>query len=160
MTILYNAQTFTSRRKQLRNTLTPAEAGLWKYLKGSKLKERKFRRQYGIGNCIVDFYCPSEKIAIELDGEVHRYDKINKQDREKERYLNSLGIKLLRFENKLVFEHLEVVLKRICETFYTTPSDITSETPPYKGGELISLLINRSSPPYQGGVPRLAGGGG
>ena len=126
------------RRKHLRNNLTPAEAGLWKYLRGSQLQGRKFRRQHSIDKYIIDFYCPSEKIAIELDGEVHRYDKINKQDREKDEYLISLGIQLLRFENKLVFKHLEMVLKKIEDSFSTTPSpDESGETPPYKGGELL-----------------------
>ena len=136
MTQIYNQKSLTSRRKVLRKNLTPAEAGLWRYLKNSQLKGRKFRRQHSIGDYIIDFYCPKEKLAIELDGEVHQYDKINRNDREKEKYLQRLDIQLLRFENRLVFEHLEIVLKRIEEKFTTTPSpDKSGETPPYKGGE-------------------------
>ena len=137
MTQINNITTLKKVRKQLRNNLTPAEAGLWRYLKNSQLKGRKFRRQHSIGDYIIDFYCPKEKLAIELDGEVHQYDKINRNDREKEKYLQHLDIQLLRFENRLVFEHLEIVLKRIEEKFTTTPSpNMLGETPPYKGGEL------------------------
>lgn len=136
MTTLYNNKSLTQKRKYLRNNLTPAEAGLWKNLKMSRLKGRKFRRQHSIGKYIVDFYCPSERIAIELDGEVHKYDRIHINDREKEDFLEKMSVKLLRFENKLVFEHLEIVLKKIEEKFTTTPSpDRSGETPPSKGGE-------------------------
>ncbi|MDA1317100.1 MAG: endonuclease domain-containing protein [bacterium] len=125
-------------RKQLRNNLTSAEAGLWIYLKSSKLLGRKFRRQHSIGKYIMDFYCPSEKLAIELDGQVHTFDRINMKDIEKEKYLRNLGIRVIRFENKSVFENLEMVLKKIEDSFSTTPSpDESGETPPYKGGEFL-----------------------
>src|SRR5690606_37295233 len=58
-------------RKQLRNNLTPAEASLWKMLQGKQLDGRKFRRQHSVTNYILDFYCPAEKLAIELDGQGH-----------------------------------------------------------------------------------------
>ena len=58
-------------RKELRNNLTPAEAKFWKIVQNKNLEGRKFRRQHSVGNYILDFYCPSEKLAVELDGEVH-----------------------------------------------------------------------------------------
>ncbi len=58
-------------RKALRNNSTAAEATLWKMIKGKKLKGRKFRRQFSVEKFILDFYCPSEKLAIELDGAGH-----------------------------------------------------------------------------------------
>ncbi len=100
--------------------MTPAEAGLWKHIKNKQLDGRKFRRQHSIGNYIVDFYCPDERLAIELDGEVHHYDNVHQSDKQKESYLNERGITLLRFENRLVFEYLEIVLKKIVDSF-TTP---------------------------------------
>ena len=102
MTKIYNHKGLTNRRKQLRNSLTIAEASLWRYLQGRKLCGKKFRRQYSIGPYIVDFYCPEEKLAIELDGEVHRSDRVFSQDHKKMRYFKELGIKVLRFENKRV----------------------------------------------------------
>ncbi len=69
-------------RKELRSHLTPAEAKLWTYLRRSQLAGRKFRRQHSVGGgYILDFYCPAERLAIELDGATHdnalaqRYDE-------------------------------------------------------------------------------------
>lgn len=97
-------------RKTLRHDLTPAEAKLWIALKNNKLSGRKFRRQQSIGNYILDFYCPSEKLAIELDGEVHFQEIKQESDSKRTLYLRSLGIRVLRFENKLVFEDIEWIL--------------------------------------------------
>jgi len=58
-------------RRQLRSSLTPAEAALWNALKNRQLRNRKFIRQHSIENYIVDFYCASEQLVIELDGQVH-----------------------------------------------------------------------------------------
>jgi hypothetical protein len=58
-------------RQKLRNNLTPAEAKLWAYIKNSQVEGRKFRRQHSVDNYILDFYCPSERLAIELDGQGH-----------------------------------------------------------------------------------------
>ena len=112
---IYNNTQLKKYRKKLRNNLTPAEATLWKYLKKSQLNRRKFRRQSSIGKYIVDFYCPEEKLVIELDGDIHQYDKINNIDRIRSDFLKSKGIKILRFENSMIFENLEGVL-RIIET--------------------------------------------
>src|SRR5215213_6964711 len=56
-------QTFRTR---LRKNLTPAEATLWKYLQRSQLDGRKFRRQHSVDDYILDFYCPGERLAVEL----------------------------------------------------------------------------------------------
>jgi very-short-patch-repair endonuclease len=104
-------------RITLRKNLTPAEATLWKFLKGSKLEGRKFRRQHSVGNYILDFYCPSERLAIELDGEVHFNERAMEYDYERKLFLNSFDIKVIRFENRLVFEETEYVLNRIVSYF-------------------------------------------
>ena len=68
---LHNRKALEARRKALRNNPTPAEEVLWNCLKGSKLEGRKFRGQHGIGPYIVDFYCPAERLVIEVDGSSH-----------------------------------------------------------------------------------------
>jgi very-short-patch-repair endonuclease len=55
-------------RRELRHNLTPAEATLWRCLQNKQLAGRKFRRQHSVGSYVLDFYCPSEMLAIELDG--------------------------------------------------------------------------------------------
>ena len=107
-------QTF---RTKLRKHLTPAEATLWRALQRSKLDGRKFRRQHSVGNYILDFYCPAERLAIELDGQVHRSDRAELYDHERKLFLNYYGVKVIRFENFLVLDELEYVLHRIKSFF-------------------------------------------
>jgi len=66
---LFNKKGLKSLRSSLRNRSTSAEAALWNILKSRNFDDKKFRRQYSIGNFIVDFCCPSEKLMIELDGD-------------------------------------------------------------------------------------------
>lgn len=90
---------------------------MWIALQNKQLENRKFRRQHSIGNYIVDFYCPSEKLAIELDGAEHFTLEGSDYDFNRDKYLNSLGIKVLRFENKNIFNNLEAVLEQIKSSF-------------------------------------------
>ncbi len=101
------------KRKSLRNNLTSAEAFLWSHLSSKQLKGRKFRRQHGINNYIVDFYCASENLVIELDGEVHMNATAKEYDSKRTKHLESLSLNVLRFENKMVFENLKSVLMEI-----------------------------------------------
>jgi len=112
-----NVSYLTDRRKSLRNNLTPAEAKLWTVLKNSAFKDRKFRRQHSIENYIVDFYCPSEKLIIELDGQVHFNTDQMAHDAERDKRLTELGNKILRFENRMVFVALDEVLAEIERNF-------------------------------------------
>jgi very-short-patch-repair endonuclease len=84
-----------------------------------------------VGNYILDFYCPSEKLAIELDGEVHINDAAREYDHERKLFLQHYGIKVLRFENRLVFEDLEWVLGVIKNNFGWNKT--TTPAPPFKG---------------------------
>ena len=68
---IHNRKYLEKFRKKLRSNLTPAEAVLWSSLQRKQLEGRKFRRQHSIGNYIADFYCPSERIVVELDGAGH-----------------------------------------------------------------------------------------
>jgi very-short-patch-repair endonuclease len=115
-----NLENLLHFRKKHRNSGTPAEVSLWQYLQNKKLGGRKFRRQHSIGNYIIDFYCPTEKLAIELDGEDHFWEEGIKKDSKKTAYLNSFGIRVLRFENKWVFEDLEYVLTEVKKCFRET----------------------------------------
>ena len=110
---LFNRKDLKSFRSSLRNKSTSAEAELWNILKSKKLEGRKFRRQYSIGSYIVDFCCPSEKFIIELDGNPQEeYHKIQK-DEKRDKYLESLGFTILRFENRFVFQDPEYVKNEI-----------------------------------------------
>jgi len=104
-------------RKALRQKLTPAEAFLWRHLQQKKLEGKKFRRQHSIENYIVDFYCASEKLIVELDGEVHNNAIAQEKDEIRDARLRHLGFTVLRFENQMVFQHLESVLQEIKDNF-------------------------------------------
>jgi very-short-patch-repair endonuclease len=114
---LFNRKGLKSFRSFLRNKATSSEAALWDILKSKQLDGRKFRRQYSIGSYIVDFCCPSEKLIIELDGDPHgEYHKIQK-DENRDKYLESLGFTVLRFENRFVFQEPEYLKGEIRKIF-------------------------------------------
>ena len=89
-------------RKTLRNASTRAEALLWKVLRNSGTGY-KFRRQQSIGPYILDFYCPSLKLCVELDGSSHdnRFD----YDEQRTLFLQKQGIKVLRYPNEQVYSN-------------------------------------------------------
>ncbi|WP_194767165.1 endonuclease domain-containing protein [Tamlana sp. I1] len=105
------------KRSDLRQSLTPAEAYLWKHLKSRQFEGRRFNRQHSIKNYIVDFYCSKEKLIIELDGEVHNNALALEKDNERTRFLEGLGFTVIRFENKMVFENLASVFMEIKDNF-------------------------------------------
>jgi very-short-patch-repair endonuclease len=114
---IHNLKEFAPRRKRLRRKLTPAEAALWLLLKSKTLDARKFRRQHGVGKYTLDFYCPSERLAIELDGEQHFTDRGMEYDHRRTEFLNTFNIRVLRFENDEVFYSPEGVLVEIKRNF-------------------------------------------
>ncbi len=120
-TPIHNNSELKHLRKSLRNELTPVERVLWNVLKQSNLGGYKFRRQHSVGRYIVDFYCPSRRFAIELDGDSHFTDEANEYDLERTKFLNALNIHVLRFLNTDVYENLNAVCERILEELNTTP---------------------------------------
>jgi len=117
MKSIHNLKHLSTFRKNLRNKGTSAEATLWNHLSNSKLEGRKFRRQHSVGNFIIDFYCHSEQLGIELDGDNHYWEIGIKKDRIKEEFLTKQSIRIIRFENLWVFEDLDYVLKTIVLAF-------------------------------------------
>jgi very-short-patch-repair endonuclease len=100
-------------QEKIRNTSTSAEIAFWKLIKNKKFEGRKFRRQHSIGNFIVDFYCPAEKLIIELDGNPHSDTLQIQKDIERDKYLGDLGFSVLRFENRVIFQDPEYILDEI-----------------------------------------------
>lgn len=115
---LFNRKYLKPFRKKLRSSMTKSEIILWKHLSHDQLGVR-FRRQYSIGDYIVDFYCPILQLAIEIDGSTHFEEQILDRDQKKENYLKSLGIVVKRYPAQEVFNNLEQVITDIyqsCET--------------------------------------------
>lgn len=114
---IFNKKELIPRRKELRNNSTYAEVFFWQQVKQSQLEGRKFRRQTSVRNYVVDFYCPEEKLVVELDGEVHFDEEAIKYDKKRTEYLESLGLTVIRFENNEVLKNTDYVLSKIKECF-------------------------------------------
>ncbi len=97
-------------RKKLRKTQTRPEQLLWFGLRKSNLNY-KFRRQYGIGRYIIDFYCQELRLAIEVDGITHE-DKIEYEEI-RNSFLKSKGIVVLHFRSEEIFNNLDNVVENI-----------------------------------------------
>ena len=104
---------FDNARK-LRGKMTEAERILWSNLRMKSLG-LKFRRQHPINKYVWDFYCHEKRLSIELDGKYHNKESQKQHDRERTKYLNSVGIREIRFSNDQVKNNIEVVLTRIKE---------------------------------------------
>ena len=112
---IQNSSCFKTRRQKLRRHPTAAEDFLWKFLRKRRMLGWKFRRQYSIESFILDFYCPQCMLGIELDGAGHYTVLGGEYDAMRDQKLKKLGIQILRFENRDVFEHLDEVLETIRE---------------------------------------------
>jgi len=113
MTKIYNKSCEKNKRKKLRSSMPNAEIVLWSKLKSKGLDGYKFRRQYSVGNFVIDFYCPRLKLAIEVNGDSHFSDVSEACDKERESFIESFGISFLRFTNKEIYQNLDQVLARI-----------------------------------------------
>ena len=101
------------KRRELRNNSTPEEAVLWTQIKSRKIKGYKWRRQHPIGSYILDFYCPEAKLCIELDGAAHYTYSGSREDNTRTSFLNSKGIRVIRFENRLIWDNIDSVIEII-----------------------------------------------
>ncbi len=106
---IFNLKSREEKRRNLRRDATKAEAVLWRKVKKNQI-EVKFRRQHGIGQYVVDFYCPEKKLIIEIDGDIHFYDKNIARDKKREAYFKSLGLEVKRYTNLDVLYNIENAL--------------------------------------------------
>ncbi|HEV2495987.1 MAG TPA: endonuclease domain-containing protein [Terriglobia bacterium] len=131
---IHNRKALKPLRRDLRNSLTSAEVVLWKNLQRSQLAGRKFRRQHSIGNYVVDFYCPQYRLAVELDGQKHFNSMAAERDLVRTRFLEGLHMRVLRFENRAVFENLGAVLETIKQHLTITPPPLPNPLLNQEGG--------------------------
>ena len=95
----------------LKKNHTDAEDVLWQLLRGKSLNGLKFRRQHKIGRFILDFYCVQSKLAVEVDGSIHAKRVL--QDAARTEWLESLGIRVIRYSNDEVIGQPEEVCREI-----------------------------------------------
>jgi len=99
--------------RQLRKNMTNAEILIWSKVRRKQINGFQFYRQKTIGNYIVDFYCPVAKLVIELDGGQHYTEETRIKDAKRDKYLQKLGIKVLRISDSDVFKNNNAVLELI-----------------------------------------------
>lgn len=111
---LRNLSSEKPKRIHLRTLQTKAEAVLWTCLRARRFYGYKFYRQYGIGKFVLDFYCHERRLAIELDGEIHK--KKTDYDNDRMIWLKNEHIETIRFWNNDVIHHTKEVLDVILKT--------------------------------------------
>ena len=131
MPFLYNAPSKKELRRKLRHNATDAEIKLWYWLRIFRNRGLPFRRQYGVGRYVVDFYCPQLRLVIEVDGGHHAYEGQKVYDSEREKFLLLCNIKTVRFTNDEVILNIDGVME-ILESFIVPPRGHTSSSPPFK----------------------------
>ncbi len=113
--LLYKAKLKQTAR-QLREHMTDAEKCLWTKIRMKQLMGYQFYRQKPVGDYIVDFFCPRAKLVVEVDGSQHLSDEIHEYDQNRDEYMSSLGLRVLRFNNNDVLANINGVVERILES--------------------------------------------
>jgi len=109
------APTLLTHARELRREMTPQERKLWYALRGKQLRGLRFRRQHPFPPYILDFYCHSHKLVVELDGGQHNEPANVDYDQQRTAWIESQGLRVLRFWNNEVDKNLDGVLDAIVE---------------------------------------------
>ncbi|WP_368911992.1 endonuclease domain-containing protein [Taklimakanibacter deserti] len=95
--------------RRLRHSQTPAEVRLWSGLRGRRLQNYKFIRQYSIGPFTVDFLCRDARLIVEVDGATHSEDHEIAYDQRRSAYLRAQGYRIVRVMNDDVYRKFDDV---------------------------------------------------
>jgi very-short-patch-repair endonuclease len=106
--------------KQLRERMTQAEILMWDKLKNKQFKGCKFRRQHPIHHFIVDFYCHTLKLIVEIDGKYHDTEEQKNKDLNRTELLQFQGLREIRFTNEEIINDIGSVLKKLEEETYNS----------------------------------------
>ena len=129
------------RCKQLRKNQTDAEKKLWMILRNRQLAGVKFRRQFSIGRYILDFYCPEFRIGIEADGGQHYENKYRQKDELRTEELKTLGVEILRFDDREILTNIDGVYEIIQRTIEKKKDNPPHLTSPLRG-EVESVVFS------------------
>lgn len=118
-----------ARARELRRPMTPQEARLWARLRRKQLYGIRFRRQNPMDRFILDFFCYSHQLVIEIDGGHHAQPDQQAYDRARTEWLASHGLQVIRFTNRDIDTDIEGVLGEIARQ-----CGIDEESTPQRGG--------------------------
>ena len=108
-------QDIKQRAHIMRQNPTAAEDSLWQRVRRRQICGCQFRRQHVVGRFIVDFFCAEARLVIEVDGSVHNEPDQEEYDRQRQSFLEELGLRVLRFKNEDVLCRTDLVLFQIAE---------------------------------------------
>jgi very-short-patch-repair endonuclease len=102
------------KARELRNNLTPAEKHFWNALRTMPFYQNNtFNRQKPFGKYIVDFYCHEQQLVIEIDGDSHYEDQAQVYNQKRTEFLESHGLRVVRFTNQEVTENIDGVMEML-----------------------------------------------
>ena len=113
MTLLPYEKRLKQNSRSLRSNMTDAEQHLWQYLRRKQINGWQFYRQKPLGAYIIDFYCATAQLIVELDGSQHFEVDHQQADQQRDAFLQSLGLRVLRFDNRQVLLETDAVLEVI-----------------------------------------------
>lgn len=130
MTKIFNKQTEKEKRRNLRKNATYTEKVLWLSLRKKQINGVRFLRQYSVNHFVIDFYAPNIKLAIEVDGCSHLGKE--KYDAERQKYIETLDIKVIRFTDEEVMWNTNKIIEQIEEIVSSRLREIVDkkQTPP------------------------------
>ena len=131
------------RCRNLRRNQTDAEKKLWTVLRNRKLAGAKFRRQFSIGNYILDFYSPEHRLGIEADGGQHYEEKFRERDELRVRELSMVGVQILRFSDREILTNIEGVFEVILKAIEIGNNPSPQSSPPKREDIKIKREITR-----------------
>src|SRR5262249_25252683 len=124
------------RAREMRKDMSRAEAAMWSYLKTLRPEGFHFRRQVPLGPYYADFACHHAGLVIEVDGDSHYAPEGIEHDRKRDRFINSIRLRILRYTNDDVLENMDGVVTDLLLLFSTLPirpglrPDTSNETTP------------------------------
>jgi very-short-patch-repair endonuclease len=103
------------RATRLRAEMSLPEVLLWKRLKGSQVGGLQFRRQHPVGPYVLDFYCATASLCVEVDGAAYHADEQLEFDEARDAVLQGYGIRTLRLSARCVLKEMDFALVAIAE---------------------------------------------
>ena len=99
--------TKVAQARSLRQNATEVERKLWSHLRKKQIGGLRFRRQHPLGPYIVDFFCGSARLVVELDGDQHGEDQNEAYDQKRTLWIEAQGYRVVRFSNSEFFARSE-----------------------------------------------------
>lgn len=124
--------------RRMRKEPTEAEEKLWQVVRNRKLAGFKFRRQHPFEGFILDFYFDEARLGVEVDGKIHQLAEQLQYDRQREAYLNELGIEIMRFTNDQIESNVFEVARMIKERILEKRKNLPSPLPLSRGRGVVS----------------------